>query len=77
MSTLGDDLYPDPPDFAGTQEEVLIEETLEESRKSCARVHRMEFISRHDVKTQCDIELPNGQLSPSPGLRALENMSHL
>ena len=67
VTVLGDSLHPEHPDLAGDGEELEVQQTMEASRQSAEKLHRIEFISRHDVNVICNFNLPHDQISTSPG----------
>ena len=71
----GDSSHPDNPDLVGDGDEPEIQQTILESRLSAKRLHRIEFISRHDVHVHCNFDLPYQQISTWPGQKFKESLT--
>lgn len=68
-------MHPGIPDLAGDGDIPEVDKTVAESRLSAERLHRMEFISKHDVNIQCNVTLPFEQISPLPGQQFKESLA--
>ena len=69
----GDSFYPDNPDMVGDKDIPETPQTMLESRLSAQKIHRMEFISRHDVNVFCNFDLPHKQILPKHQDETLKN----
>ena len=78
---LGDDLYPEKPDFEGEHPIMSISYTVEEARATHTNYNRNE-ISRDEsgkmiASSKCNIKMTDGQVSPIFGLDKLGKRSLL
>ena len=68
---LGDDLYPEKPDFEGQHPPMTIPYTVEEARTKYPSHNRNELIRDDSEKvrssSRCNIKMLDGQVSPIYG----------
>ena len=60
---VGDDLYPENPDYFGTEDSLNVNETLEKNRNNCNRLNRSEFRPGNTTLVHCNIA-DSGHIPP-------------